>query len=166
MRLQKPDTMKKAKYQPMIREYDAPAGGQNSRDTGREDEIRVRRTVANAALLAVLAGVGCAAAYMMMDDPVIDPEVRAMAGGGSTRVLVDLRARAGDPAAVSDAQNEVLRRLAGTGARLARRYTTVPLLALEIDAAALARLEAMNGLVIRVRPDRIAPPLEGSEPRR
>jgi hypothetical protein len=158
--------MKKAKYQPMIREYDAPAGGQNSRDTGREDEIRVRRTVANAALLAVLAGVGCAAAYMMMDDPVIDPEVRAMAGGGSTRVLVDLRARAGDPAAVSDAQNEVLRRLAGTGARLARRYTTVPLLALEIDAAALARLECMQGLVIRVRPDRIAPPLEGSEPRR
>ena len=122
--------------------------------------------MANAALLAVLAGVGCAAAYMMMDDPVIDPEVRAMAGGGSTRVLVDLRARAGDPAAVSDAQNEVLRRLAGTGARLARRYTTVPLLALEIDAAALARLEGMHGLVIRVRPDRIAPPLEGSEPRR
>jgi hypothetical protein len=158
--------MKKAKYQPMIREYDAPAGGQNSRDTGREDEIRVRRTVANAALLAVLAGVGCAAAYMMMDDPVIDQEVRAMAGGGSTRVLVDLRARAGDPAAVGDAQNEVLRRLAGTGARLARRYTTVPLLALEIDAAALARLEGMQGLVIRVRPDRIAPPLEGSEPRR
>ena len=142
--------------------------------------------MANAALLAVLAGVGCAAAYMMdvrvaggrgagappaeasllsTDDPVIDPEVRAMAGG-STRVLVDLRPRAGDPAAVSDAQNEVLRRLAGTGARLARRYTTVPLLALEIDAAALARLEGMQGLVIRVRPDRIAPPLEGSEPRR
>jgi len=143
--------------------------------------------VANAALLAVLAGVGCAAAYMMdgraagrrgagarpaeasllsIDDPVIDPEVRAMAGGGSTRVLVDLRVRASDPATVSDAQNEVLRRLAGTGARLARRYTTVPLLALEIDAAALARLEGMPGLVIRVRPDRITPPLEGSEPRR
>ena len=143
--------------------------------------------MANAALLAVLAGVGCAAAYMMdvrvagrrgagappaeasllsMDDPVIDPEVRAMAGGGSTRVLVDLRVRASDPATVSDAQNEVLRRLAGTGARLARRYTTVPLLALEIDAAALTRLEGMQGLVIRVRPDRIAPPLEGSEPRR
>jgi hypothetical protein len=127
--------------------------------------IRVERTVAKAALLAVLAGVGSAAAYMM-DDPVIDPEVRAMAGGRSTRVLVDLRARAGDPAAVSDAQNEVLRRLAGTGARLARRYTTVPMLALEIDAAALARLEGMQGLVIRVRPDGISPPLEGTEPRR
>jgi len=127
--------------------------------------FRVKRTVTNAALLAVLAGAGGAAAYMM-DDPVIDPEVRAMSGGGSTRVLVDLRAAAADPAAVSDVQNEVLRRLAGTGARLARRYTTVPLLALEIDSAALARLEGMNGLVIRVRPDRIAPPLEGSQPRR
>lgn len=123
----------------------------------------MKRAVANAALLAVLAGVGGAVAYMI-DEPVIDPEVRAMAGG-STRVLVDLRARAADPAAVSDAQNEVLRRLAGTGARLVRRYTTVPLLALEIDADALARLEGMGGLVIRVRPDRIAP-LEGSEPRR
>ena len=124
-------------------------------------------TVVNVVLLTVLAGAGSATAYMMMDErPVIDPEVRAMPGGGSARVLVDLRARAADPAAVSDAQNEVLRRLAGTGARLARRYTTVPMLALEIDAAALARLEGMNGLVIRVRPDRIAPPLEGSPPRR
>ena len=125
----------------------------------------MKRTLTNVALLAVLAGAGVAAAYMM-DDPVIDSEVRAMPDRGSTRVLVDLRARAADPAAVSEAQNEVLRRLAGTGARVARRYTTVPLLALEIDAAALARLEAMNGLVIRVRPDRIVPPLEGSEPRR
>jgi hypothetical protein len=125
----------------------------------------VKRTAVNIALLAVLVGAGGAAAYMM-DDPVIDPEVRATAGAGSTRVLVVLRARAADPAAVSDAQNEVLRRLAGTGARLVRRYATVPLLALEIDAAALARLEGMKGLVIRVRPDRVAPPLEGSEPRR
>ena len=125
----------------------------------------MKRTVTNFALLAALAGAGVPAAYMM-DDPVIDPEVRAMPGGGSTRVLVDVRARAADSAAVSEAQNEVLRRLAGTGARLARRYTTVPLLALEIDAAALARLEGMNGLVIRVRPDRIVPPLEGSQPRR
>ena len=131
----------------------------------------MKSTVANVVLLTVLAGAGSATAYiatayMMMDErPVIDPEVRAMPGGGSARVLVDLRARAADPAAVRDAQNEVLRRLAGTGARLARRYTTVPMLALEIDAAALARLEGMNGLVIRVRPDRIAPPLEGSPPR-
>lgn len=125
-------------------------------------KLRVKWTVARFALLAVLAGADSAAAYMMMDEPVIDPEVRARLGAGPTRVLVDLRVRAADPAAISDAQNEVLRRLAGTGARLARRYATVPLLALEIDAAALTRLESMNGLVIRVRPDRIAP--LGSQP--
>ena len=124
-------------------------------------------TVAIVSLLVALAGAGSVTASIMMDErPVIDPELRAMPSGGSARVLVELRARAADPSAVSDAQNEVLRRLAGTGARLARRYTTAPLLALEIDAAALARLEHMEGLVIRVRPDRIAPPLEGSPPHR
>jgi hypothetical protein len=99
------------------------------------------------------------------DRPVIDPDVRAMPQGGAVRVLVELRAPA-DPSALDAAQNEVLRRLTGTNARLARRYTTTPLLALEIDAAALARLEEMRGLVIRVRPDRISPPFEGSTPRR
>jgi len=127
----------------------------------------VKWTVAIGSLLVALAGAGSVTASIMMDErPVIDPELRAMPSGGSARVLVELRARAADPSAVSDAQNEVLRRLAGTGARLARRYTTAPLLALEIDAAALARLEHMEGLVIRVRPDRIAPPLEGSPPHR
>ena len=123
--------------------------------------------VALASAGSVTADIGSVTAHIMMDErPVIDPELRAMPSGGSARVLVELRARAADPSAVSDAQNEVLRRLAGTGARLARRYTTAPLLALEIDAAALARLEQMEGLVIRVRPDRIAPPLEGSQPHR
>ena len=118
-------------------------------------------------LLVALAGAGSVTAHIMMDErPVIDPELRAMPSGGSARVLVELRARAADPSAVSDAQNEVLRRLTGTGARLARRYPTAPLLALEIDAAALGRLEEMHGLVIRVRLDRIAPPLEGSQPHR
>src|SRR5882724_171836 len=164
MRLQKPDTMKNAKYQPMIREY---ARRRPTKFEGYwvRGEIRVKWTVAIVALLAALAGAGSAMAYMM-DDPVIDPEVRAMSGGGSARVLVELRARAADPSAVSDAQNEVLRRLTGTGARLARRYPTAPLLALEINAAALGRLEEMHGLVIRVRLDRIAPPLEGSQPHR
>ena len=111
-------------------------------------------------LLVALAGAGSVTAHIMMMDerPVIDPELRAMPSGGSARVLVELRARAADPSAVSDAQNEVLRRLAGTGARLARRYTTAPLLALEIDAAALARLEQMTDLVTRVRADRISTP--------
>jgi hypothetical protein len=159
--------MKNAKYQPMVREYDAPASPTKFEGYWARGHNRVKWTLAIVSLLVVLAGAGSAAAHMMMDErPVIDPEVRAIPSGSSARVLVELRARSAEPSAVSDAQNEVLRRLAGTGARLARRYTTAPLLALEIDAAALARLEDMPGLVIRVRPDRIAPPLEGSEPHR
>jgi hypothetical protein len=82
------------------------------------------------------------------------------------RVLVELRPPAAGASAIDAVQDEVLRRLTGTGARLARRYATAPLLALEIDTAALARLEAMQGLVVRVRPDRISPPFEGATPRR
>ncbi len=60
-----------------------------------------------------------------------------------------------------------MRRLAGTGARLARRFSTIPMLALEIDAPALARLEAMPDIVTRVRVDRIIPPNDDARsPRR
>jgi len=102
----------------------------------------------------------------MDDRPAIDPDVRAATRGGMVRVLVELRVPPTDPSALRDAQDEVLGRLTGTGTRLARRYATTPLLALEIDAAALARLEEMHELVTRVRADRIVPPSEDSAPRR
>jgi len=91
------------------------------------------------------------------DDPVIDPDVRAAVRTGTARVLVDLRIVSGDSSAIGSLQNEALRRLAGTGAQVARRYSTTPLLALVIDASALARLEAMRDIVVRVRVDRITP---------
>jgi hypothetical protein len=97
---------------------------------------------------------------------VIDPEVRAAIAAGPQRVLVELRVASAEPSALESAQDEVLRGLAGTGASLARRYTTAPMLALEIDAAALARLEEMRALVKRVRADRVARPNEGPAPRR
>jgi hypothetical protein len=100
------------------------------------------------------------------DDPLIDPDVRAAVGGGAVRVLVDLRAATADPSAIESVQDEALRRLAGTAARLARRYSTAPLLALVIDAAALTRLEAMRDIVARVRIDRITPPNEDRSPPR
>jgi hypothetical protein len=93
-------------------------------------------------------------------DPVIDPDVRAAIGGGTARVLVDLRISSTDRSSIGGLQDEALRRLAGTGARLARRFSTAPLLALEIDASALARLESMGDIVMRVRADRIVPPTE------
>jgi hypothetical protein len=119
----------------------------------------VRRTPTIAIILALAWGWSVASGTD--DRPVIDPDVRAAARGGTIRVLVELRIPRADPSALGNAQDEVLRRLAGTGARLARRYATVPLLALEIDAAALARLEDMRALVTRVRADDILPPYEG-----
>ena len=100
------------------------------------------------------------------DRPVIDPDVRAAARGGTVRVVVELRAPHNDPLALRKAQDEVLSRLTGTGARLARRYATAPLLAIEIDAAALARLEEMAAFVRRVRADDIARPYTGATPGR
>jgi len=126
---------------------------------------RVRWTPRIAILVVALAGAWSTASGMD-DPPVIDPDVRAVTRGGTVRVLVELRVPPTDPSTLKDTQDEVLRRLTGTGARLARRYATTPFLALEIDAAALARLEEMHELVTRVRADRIVPPNEGSAPRR
>ena len=89
-----------------------------------------------------------------------------MARGGTLRVLVELRAPRDDAAAIRAAQDEVVGGLAGTGARVARRYATAPLIALEIDGAALARLEAMPTLVARVRADAIIRPNDGRAPHR
>ena len=107
-----------------------------------------------AMLLVALTGVLSASGA---DDPVIDPDVRATILTGTARVLVDLRVATAEPSAIGSTQDETLRRLAGSGARLVRRFSTAPLLALEIDAPALARLETMRDIVVRVRVDRITP---------
>ena len=99
------------------------------------------------------------------DDPVIDPDVRAAIQAGTVRVLVELRVASVDPSVIRRAQDEAVRRLTGTGARLVRRFSSAPLLALEIDTPALSRLEAMRDLVTRVRADRIVP-LDDGAPRR
>jgi hypothetical protein len=125
-----------------------------------------RRVLKRASRVAVvLAALTGAWTVSGADDPVIDPDVRAAIAAGSARVLVELRVAGGDPAAIGRVQNETLRRLTGTGARLARRFSSTPLLALEIDAPALSRLEAMRDLVTRVRADRVVP-LDGGAPRR
>jgi hypothetical protein len=98
---------------------------------------------------------------------VIDPEVRAAVARGQARVLVELRptggsASPGDAAAqeraIAAAQQAVLARLAQQSHRLVHRYTSVPLLSLEIGAAALGALETMGDLVLRVRADRLRAP--------
>ena len=121
-----------------------------------DSEARARR-MKWASRIVVLMALTAAGNALAWGDPVIDPDVRAAVGAGPVRVLVDLRVDAGDPSAIGSAQDEALRRLAHTGARVARRYSSAPLLALEIDAPALSRLEAMSDIVARVRMDRIIP---------
>jgi hypothetical protein len=98
---------------------------------------------------------------------VIDPEVRAAAARGRARVLVELRLPgnapgSADPAAqeraVAAAQEAVLARLPQSSHRLVHRYTSVPLLTLEIGVDALRALETMGDLVLRVRADRLRTP--------
>jgi hypothetical protein len=119
-----------------------------------------------ALVLGLALAAACSASSAQDDRPVIDPAVRAAIGAGPQRVLVELRVVSTDASALTSAQDEVMRGLTGTGARLARRYMAAPLLALEVDAAALARLEEMRTLVKRVTADRIVQPNEDSAPRR
>ena len=148
---------KKAKYQPMIREYDAPGDATKFAQYWIEAQARVKSMPTIVVLAVALAGIWHTASGMD-DRPVVDPDVRAVTAGGKARVLVELHVESRDPSSIRSAQDEVLRRLTGTSSRLTRRYTTAPLLALEIDDAALARLEQMTNLVARVRADRISTP--------
>ena len=96
---------------------------------------------------------------MARADVSVDPDVRTLVNNGRARVLVELRVdEAADPTrrtdAISRVQEHVLARLPGTHASVTRRYASIPLLALDIDAAGLRLLEGMNDLVMSVRLDR------------
>jgi hypothetical protein len=96
-------------------------------------------------------------------DAVVDPEVRALVRVGRARVLVTLQvAETGDQAqradAIGRAQDGVLSRLPASHASVVRRYESVPLLALEIDATALRALETMTDVVAGVKLDRAVKP--------
>ena len=99
---------------------------------------------------------------------VIDPAVRAGVSQGPTRVIIELRitppfrpeGELPGPAAVeaqrrtiTRAQDDLLARLAGTNFSVSHKYEGLPLLALEIGADALARLDGAGDLVARVLPD-------------
>lgn len=90
--------------------------------------------------------------------PAVDPAVRTSAQSGRVRVLVELRVQASGEDAIAKAQDAVLARLPQSHAVVARRYTSIPMLALEIDGAALAALEAMADAVVSVRADGLSRP--------
>jgi hypothetical protein len=112
----------------------------------------IRRLRLRALLVSafVLAGGFAAAADQR---PMIDPDVRAEVARGPVRVLVDLQVTGGTQAEIASAQQTVIARLAGTRFTRGRQYGSVPMMALEIGADALAALENMGDLVRRVRAD-------------
>ena len=96
-------------------------------------------------------------------DPLVEPEVRALTSAGRARVFVMLRVPdTGDQAqradAIGRAQDAVLARLPQSHASVLRRYASVPMLALEIDATALRALETMSDVVAGVKLDRAVKP--------
>ena len=121
-------------------------------------------------LVAVLAALALSSAAGVTVTPLaaqaapsVDPSVRSSAQSGRVRVLVELRVPAdADVAqredAIARAQDAVLARLPRQHAAVARRYATIPVLALEIDGAALAALEAMPDAVVSVRADGLSRP--------
>ena len=115
-----------------------------------------------ALLVTQIMGV-TALAGMPRADAVVDPEIRALVRVGRARVLVTLQvAETSDPAqradAIGRAQDAVLARLPSTHASVVRRYESIPMLALEIDATALRALETMTDVVAGVTLDRAVKP--------
>ena len=129
---------------------------------GGQPEIRITRTAILALVISQLASFilpdGIASAGL-----IIDPDVRQLVRAGRARVLVMLQVgESGDEAqradAIGRAQDTVLSRLPPSHASVVRRYTSIPMLALEIDATALLALEAMADVVIAVKSDRTMTP--------
>lgn len=102
-------------------------------------------------------------AGMSRADPVVDPEVRTLVRAGRARVLVMLQIVETDDQAqradaIGRAQDAVLSRLPQPHASVVRRYESIPMLALEIDATALRALESMTDVVAGVKLDRAVRP--------
>ncbi|PYM56916.1 MAG: hypothetical protein DMD77_13980 [Candidatus Rokuibacteriota bacterium] len=116
-----------------------------------------------ALLVTQIVGVTALGAGMPRADTMVDSEIRALVRVGRARVLVTLQvAETSDPAqradAIGRAQDAVLARLPSTHASVVRRYESIPMLALEIDATALRALETMTDLVAGVKLDRAVKP--------
>jgi hypothetical protein len=130
--------------------------------------------LATAALAADLVG-GARPAASSGGIVAVAPEVRlAVQQAGRARVIVELRLPAGPFVAegrlasdavvvqqrqdIASVQSQVLAKLASTGRVVIHKYASVPYLALEVDPAALAALEAAGFHVTRVLADELAAP--------
>jgi len=105
-------------------------------------------------------------------DVVVDAAVLEAVMSGSARVIVELRLTTEftpegglsgtdvqlQREAIATAQRAVVTALAASDARVVREYATVPYVALEIGALALAELRRMPQHVVRIRADDMAAP--------
>ena len=111
-----------------------------------------------AILLASASGLSGPAVVAAQPVPTIDPLVRVSAQSGRVRVMVELQVQAGpDDAgregAIAQVQDEVVARLPPGHFAVARRFGSVPMIALEIDDTALAAVEVMGDVVVSVKAD-------------
>ena len=128
-----------------------------------QPEMRPTRTAILVLLVAQLVSFALPGGGISSAGLMIDPDVRELVRAGRARVLVTLRVgESGEEArraeAIGRAQETVLSRLPQSHASVVRRYTSIPMLALEIDATALLALETMTDVVIAVKSDRTMTP--------
>ena len=111
-------------------------------------------------------------------DVSVEPEVLEAVATGPARVIIELHLEGGfapegdltadavraQRAAIAAVQDAVLSELGEGGVRVTRRHETIPFLALEISAPALARLQAMPDRVARILEDDTASAFTGEQP--
>jgi hypothetical protein len=107
------------------------------------------------ALLATGAATPGAGAPSGLDELLAQAEAH-----GHVRVLVELTP---GPQGLAAAQDALLRSLAGTSARVTRRYAQLPFLALEVSPAAL-RVLVSAPAVRRIQADHALSPQEKQRP--
>jgi hypothetical protein len=128
-----------------------------------QPQMRTVRAAIIVFLIAELVSFTAVGAGISSAGLMIDPDVRELVRAGRARVLVMLQVgESGDEArraeAIGRAQDTVLSRLPHSHASVVRRYTSIPMLALEIDATALLALETMTDVVVAVKSDRTMAP--------
>jgi hypothetical protein len=104
-------------------------------------------------------GAGISPSHPASAPSLVDPDIRVLVRSGRVRVLVLLRMpeesdEARRAAAIGRAQEALLSRLPEAHASVTRRYASIPMLGLEIDASALSAIETMPDIVASVKLDR------------
>jgi hypothetical protein len=119
---------------------------------------RTQHGINGAVIVATAIALSLLAVASPQSQVVTDPEIRGLVLVGPVRVLVTLQVGSSDGQQREDtitrAQDRVLSRLPPAHASLVRRFTSIPMLALEIDATALGILESLTDLVASVQLDR------------